>query len=255
MKYLMAIVLAALLAACGQVVEINGRKLDPQSSAHDHVAIAVQYLQKGDYDEAHRHLQKALDLDPKSAEAHNFLAYLLEQEGDQKEAEKHYRRAVSLQADYSQAHNNYGSFLYKKGDFSGAASEFAKASEDLSYDKRELALENLGRALVKTGDTAGAETALTRALRLNQDLPLANFEMAQIQFNKGNTAGARQLYQRYLQLTPGQVQSARTLWLGIRLERINGDKNALASYELALKRLYPDSEEYTAYQKSLGQGK
>ena len=46
------------------------------------------------------------------------------------------------------------------------------------------------------------------------------------------------------------AQDARGLWLGIRLERIYGDTDALASYELALKHLYPDSPEYKAYLQS-----
>jgi len=57
-----------------------------------------------------------------------------------------------------------------------------------------------------------------------------------------------QFYAR--RLNNSEMANAQSLWLGIRIERRMGDQNALASYELALKRLYPDSEEYKAWAAS-----
>jgi type IV pilus assembly protein PilF len=45
-------------------------------------------------------------------------------------------------------------------------------------------------------------------------------------------------------------QSARGLWLGIRLAREAGDLNDEGSYALALSNLYPDSVEYQAYKRT-----
>ncbi|MDQ8037071.1 MAG: hypothetical protein REI12_06580, partial [Pedobacter sp.] len=60
----------------------------------------------------------------------------------------------------------------------------------------------------------------------------------------------------YLKLTEKQPQTPQSLWLGIRLGRQLGDnKDALASYELALRRLYPGSPEYKLYQDSQKAGK
>lgn len=255
MKYVMATVLALSLVGCAVEEYPDERKLDPISSARDRVAIAAQYLQKGENEQAQRHLNRALELDPKSAEAHNILAVLLEKEGDKKSAEKHFRKAVELRPDYSQARNNYGAFLYKKGDYAGSVVQYEKVVTDLGYDKRDLAFEGLGRASLKTGNKDRAESAFTRALRINPDLPMASLELAALLADKGSAPEARKYYQHYQSLTEGQVQNARGLWLGIRLERVFGDKNALASYELALKKLYPTSEEYKAYQESLKQGK
>jgi type IV pilus assembly protein PilF len=39
----------------------------------------------------------------------------------------------------------------------------------------------------------------------------------------------------------------RSLWLGIRLERIFGNKDKEASYALSLKNLHPYSKEYLDY--------
>ncbi|HBF06601.1 MAG TPA: type IV pilus biogenesis/stability protein PilW, partial [Gammaproteobacteria bacterium] len=42
----------------------------------------------------------------------------------------------------------------------------------------------------------------------------------------------------------------RSLWLGIQIERVNGDADAMASYVLALRNLYPKSPEYRRYMET-----
>ena len=64
--------------------------------------------------------------------------------------------------------------------------------------------------------------------------------MAQIEFDKKNYTGTMAYIRRYGQATR---HTPRSLWLGIRAERILGDKNAIASYSLLLRNNFPDSEE------------
>lgn len=251
----LAAALVLLLAACSVQEFPTERKVDAIAGARDRVALASEFLQKGENDRALVSLKKAIALDPKSAEAHNLMGVLLERESDPKGADKYYRKAIKLRQDYSQAHNNYGVFLFKRGKYARAADEFEKAASDISYALRASAFEGLGRSALKLGDRERAESALNRAMRLDPNLPVVNLELASINFEKQNLALARNHYLRFLKLTEGQPQSARSLWLGIRLERRLGDRNALASYELALKRLYPDSPEYKAYAASLESGR
>lgn len=246
--------LLVLLSACTVQEFPDERRADLSAGARDRVAIASEYLQSGENERALLHLRKAISLDPKSAEAHNLMAILLEKEGDPKGAEKHYRRAISLRADYSQANNNYGVFLFKRGEYKNAAEHFERAAGDLGYALRASSFEGLGRSALKLEDVERAESAFLRALRIDAALPLANLEMADINLQKANLAAARAYYQRFLKVTEKQPQTARSLWLGIRIERRLGDKDALASYELALKRLYPDSPEYKTYMASLKSG-
>jgi type IV pilus assembly protein PilF len=254
MRVIKALGLALLLAGCTQIVEVNGHKVDRDASAQDHVQIASEFMQRGDDEHALMHLQRALELNPDSAQAHSLLGLLLQREGDVAGAEKNFRKAVSDDDTYSPAHNNYGAFLFGQGRYKEAVTQLQKAADDLSYNARDQALVNLGRASVKTGDLATAETAFARAMRVHPDMPEALLEMADLQFTKGNTVAAHDLYQHFLQLTGNAIQSARTLWLGIRLERIFGDKNALSSYELALKNIYPESPEYKAFVQSQAGG-
>lgn len=255
MPRFLAMGLLVLLAACTVQEFPNDHKVDVVAGARDRVAIAAEYLQKGENERAQLHLKKALELDSKSAEAHNLMAILLERENEMKGADKHYRRAIKLREDFSQAHNNYGVFLFKRGKYKDAARQFEKAAADIGYPLRSAALEGLGRSALKLDDKDRAERAFQRALRIDASLPGASLEMADLNFERQNLAAARAYYQRFLQLTESQPQTARSLWLGIRIERQLGDRNALSSYELALKRLYPGSPEYKSYAASLESGR
>lgn len=248
---LFAVSLLLALSACTVQEFPDERKGNVVAGARDRVAIAAEYLQSGENDRAMLHLKKALAMDSRSADAHNLMAILLEREGDAKGADKHYRRAIGLRESFSQAHNNYGVFLFKRGDYQGAARHFETASGDLGYPLRAAAFEGLGRSQMKLGDMERAESAFQRALRIDAGLPMVYLDMADISFQKQNLQAARAYHQRFMKLTEKQPQSARSLWLGIRIERRLGDRDALASYELALKRLYPDSQEFKAYAASL----
>lgn len=242
-----------VLAGCGQVVvEQGSSKVDPVAAARDRVALAAEYLRKNENDRALLYLQQALKSDPDSAEAHNLLGVLYERDGKTREADREFRKAIHLRDGYSQAANNYGSFLFRQKRYKDAMKQYEAAASDITYTYRAQAFEGLGRSAWMAGDHDRAELAFSRALNLDANLAMANLYMAEVQLDKKDYEGARGLYRRYLQLTRDVPQTAQSLWLGIRLERRFGDKDALASYELALKRLYPESPEYQLYQTTLG---
>jgi type IV pilus assembly protein PilF len=252
MKRVLALAVVLALSACQQVVEINGHKLDPKASSQQHVEIASQYFQMGNIEQTQIHLQRALELNPDSAAAYSLLGVVLDHEGDLDGARKDYAKAVSLDGSYSTGRNNYGAFLFRQGKYAEAVKQLQVAADDLSYQSRDQAMANLGRAEAAAGNIPLARQALTRALIIHPGMPDATFELAQINFDSGDTVTSYRYYKQYVGLLQNQlVQSSRSLWLGIRLERIYGNKDALGSYELALKHLYPDSPEYKAYAQSV----
>ncbi len=254
MRHIALAILAVLaLAACVQEPVAGTRKADPAAGARDRVALAAEHLRNGDNERAQVQLKRALDMDSRSPEAHNLMGVLLERDGDKRGADRSYRRAIKLRPEFAQAHNNYAIFLFRNERYKEALKQFEAAANDLGYDLRAQAFEGMGRSALKLGDKETASRAFVRALRIESSLPISTLELSELQFGQGSLDASRSTYQRYLKLTENQPQSAQSLWLGIRLERHFGGKNALASYELALKRLYPNSPEYKLYMESLKQ--
>ena len=238
-----------LLTAC--VTETNSdlmKKKDKDRYIQNSVTAALEYLQMGDTKNAFRHLNNAMEADAKSAEAHNAMALLHRSMQDEKNEEKHFKLAIRYNPKLSKARNNYAVFLFQRERYKDALFQLDKASKDPSYDSRGLAFENMGRAYLGLKDLAQAEASFKEALRIDSNMVRSYLELAQINFDRGDLKQANQYIQQY-----GSVgrHTARSLWLGIQIERKLGNKDALASYELALRNIFADSAEYKAYKSSI----
>lgn len=239
-----------LVTASGCVTDNSGSKAKKQNRdrfIETSVSAAIQYMREGETDDAFRHLNRALEADKKDSSVHNALALLYRMTGDTKLEERHFKLAIRYNPDSSQARNNYATFLYREGRFKDALKQLKKASKDPSYSQRELALVNMGLCYLKLDKPERAIKAFERAIQLKDELPKAHYELAMLHNAEGRLQKANEHLEgfgRYARHTP------KSLWLGIRLQRVLGDKDALASYELALRNLYPDSPEYRLYTES-----
>jgi type IV pilus assembly protein PilF len=65
-------------------------------------------------------------------------------------------------------------------------------------------------------------------------------QLGNIAFDRGDTAAARDLVQRYLAVN---APTAEVLWLGVRAERKLGDATAAASYARRVQTEFADSEQ------------
>ena len=65
-------------------------------------------------------------------------------------------------------------------------------------------------------------------------------QMSELSYEQGKLMSARGYLSQYLEFNR---QSAKSLWLGIRIERGLGDKNAVSSYELLLRNQFSKSKE------------
>jgi type IV pilus assembly protein PilF len=238
-----------LLLSTGCVTETSSfsQHVDKERFVETSVAAAVRYMQENKTDDAFRHLNRALKVDKRNTSVHNALALLYRMTGDAKLEERHFRLALRYDPKSSQARNNYATFLYREGRYRDALSQLKKATKDPGYAQRELALVNMGRCFLKLDDAEKAMDAFQHAVKVKRELPSAHIELAALYFEQGNWRKANEhieLYGNVARHTP------RSLWLGIQLQRILGNRDALASYELALRNLYPDSMEYQLYTES-----
>ena len=121
------------------------------------------------------------------------------------------------------------------------------AGSTLGYDQRFKALENLGRIYLKLGDTANAEKSFKQALQVNPNSYVSMLELSEIFYLRQQIPAATQLYEQFVRLVGQKNQSARALWIGIRIARANGDKMGMQVLVNQLRALFPDSQEYTRF--------
>jgi len=230
----------------------GGKNLKPAQKTNQ-VAIAnlrlgIAYLERKEYEKSLEKLQRAQEADPNYTTTYNVLGLLYQQLRDYSQAEKYFKKALSLNPNDSSTLNNYGQLLCQQNRPDEADKIFLEAGNNPLYETPELAYTNAGLCAEANNKKELAENYFRKALQLNPRMPQALLKMAEYSFNQQNALSARAYLQRYQEV--GQ-HNAKSLWLGIRIERQLGDKNAISSYGLLLKNQFPDSREAQLYQESM----
>ncbi len=239
-----------LTTACIHTVE--GENLSEAQSkenqARASVELGLAHIRNGDRQSAKRPLLHALELSPRSSEVHHALAIMYAGDLEHQLAYEHYSRALALDPGYTQARNNFGAYLHKQNLSAEAIMQLEIAAGDTLYPRRFLVFENLGRAYLSVGRYYEAEQAFLRAVNLNEGLSRSHLELAEIYFSREDFPNAYKHFKRFEALKLGP--DAQGLWLGIRLERALGNNDAVASYSLQLRNLFPASEEYRLFRET-----
>ena len=240
---------ALVLNACISTTDtVFTEKADPEKALERRVELARKYIGEGNWENAKRNLRLAYEIDPNSAEVHEAFALVYQSTGEFELAEQSYKTALKLDKNFSRARNNYAAFLYSQGRFEEAEKQLVLVTQDTLYKGRTRALINLGLCRVQLLDSQGAEEAFRRALTMDRANSIALLELGQLRYDAGDFETAQRYYDTYR--TVMRRQSARGLWLGIRLARESGDRDAEGSYTLALSNLYPNSPEYQAFKRT-----
>lgn len=241
---------AFLLGGCITETEsVFTEEASPKKALEQRVALARSYIGQGNWEDAKRNLQVAAQLDSKNPEVYEAFALVYQSTGEYELAEENFELAIGYDTQFSRARNNYAAFLYSQQRYAEAEKQLERVIKDSLYNARPQAFLNLGLSRLRLGDTEGAEEALRRSLSMQPANPITLLELAQLRLEAGDSRDASIYYAQYRKRV--QQQTARALWLGIRLARATGDTNAESSHALALREMFPKSPEYEAYTRLL----
>jgi Tfp pilus assembly protein PilF len=202
--------------------------LQPES-ANFHNGFGNALAQKGRMDEAILQYQKALEIKPdfaEAAEAHNNLGSCLLQKGRMDEAIIQYQKAVEIKPDYAEAHNSLGYRLLQIGRVDEAVEHFQKA---LALQPESANFHNgLGNALLQKGRMDEAAIQYQEALALQSKSADAYNNLGNAFRRKGMAAEAMAYYQKAIELQPqfipAQINLAWMLATWPEPSVRNGDK-------------------------------
>lgn len=240
---LMSLFTTALLGGCSSNPPHEG--IDTEKAAQANADLGLRYMMQGNNEVAMQKLKHALTFEPHHVPTHHYLAELYRRLGRYDDADEHFRHALNYaDGKDSLLQNNYGSFLCSQNRIRAGVKQFKKVLDNPVYPRRDQVYENLGLCLERKPELDEAEMYLRKGLELNPKAPKSLLAMARMSFTKKNYLSARAYLQRYFEVARHNPES---LWLGIRVERILGDKNALASYGLSLKNNFPNSAETRLY--------
>lgn len=241
------VICGVIATGCAQ----QSTKRDSDSSASSavaqraqvHTELGASYYGRRQYDVAIQELNQALDADPDFVPAHNTLGLVYMQLRDDASAEKHFRRALELKPGDSDTNNNYGWFLCQRKKEQASINYFLEAVKNPLYANPDKSYMNAGFCSLRAKDELAAEKYFLKAIELQPGNAQGLYHLADLSFKRGKHIEAKSYLRRYMQLG---APNAQALWLGVRVERKLGDKDAQASYGSQLRKNYPESKEAQA---------
>lgn len=251
---MLTLLMAVGLASC--VTTETGmftKKTDEKKALEHSVQLAKRYMSERKWDLAKRHLKAALEMDDESAEVNEAMALVFQNTGEFERAESHYKKALQLDENLARARLNYGSFLYSHKRYKDAVTQLTIVVEDTLYERRYTAFINLGRSQYALLEYEQSEKSFRTAYMMrDRHHPALIIRLAQVYYYLGRYPLSQQYFDDYSKRV--KTKSATALLLGARLAKQFEDKNAISSYGLALKNLYPRSQQFLDYQQEFVHG-
>lgn len=238
---LLVVSLACLaLGACAnqKVRNAEGKLgLDAETSSADtYVALAAEYLRRGQMDTALRRALQAVQEDDSNPRSHYVLALVYQVIGQSAKAEQSFNRAIQLSPQNPDVRNAYGGFLCDQGQYSNAQEQFAKALNSPLYSTPWTAYTNSGICADKAGDRVTARAEYQRALGANPRFGPALVKMATLEYDLSKYKAAKKYLDQFFRTN---VATPEALALGVRIERKLGHRKTAATYEQYLRKNFP----------------
>jgi type IV pilus assembly protein PilF len=251
-----ALALACLLAACAHS-GAGSRELKTASDqtvtekrASIRIQLAVGYYQDGKYEIALDEVKQAIAIEPTNAEAYGLRALIYTAMGQLPLADENYQHALRLAPGNPDLANNYGAFLCQSlGKPTQAMPYFDTALGNRAYRTPVSALVNAGMCGIRNGQFDTAERYLLEAVRYNSALQAVNAGLARIYFERRDYQRAGFFINRLIETSKLDALSADALWLALRVQRKLDDRTQEASLAAQLRRRFPGSPEYAAFER------
>jgi tetratricopeptide (TPR) repeat protein len=191
--------LKSAIAAWAKALEANPRDAD----AHNYTGMTL--FQTGRLDEAAAHFRRAIRIRPLFIQARCGLGSTLAMQGDLDAAMREFREALNADPEYAPAHNDLGLALLQKGRLEEAIAHFRRAVASRPGDVPSHS--NLGTALALIGRAEEAVGQLRKAVELDGSYAPARFNLGLALSRRGLKVEALREWKAALALQPGHVEA------------------------------------------------
>lgn len=234
--------------ASGSRAEIMTESDEPDGRrrARIRLELAANYFQQGQTNVALDELKQALAADPTYADAYNLRGLVYMRMGDNALAEDSFRRAMTLNPRDGGVLHNYGWLLCQQKRYSESIALFQRAVAIPQYGDQAKTLMAQGICQIGAGQAAEGERSLLQSYELDAGNPITGYHLSQALFQRGDLSRA-QFYIR--RVNNSDLARAETLWLGIKVERSLGNREAMLQLASQLKKRFGQSSEAAAYDR------
>jgi type IV pilus assembly protein PilF len=252
---LLALLLASAMAGCATSdtsaspsPQTYTQSDEPESRkrATNRLKLAVLYFQDAKFNFALDEIKQAILTDPNWFEPYGMRGLIYLQTGEYALAEASFQKALSINPQSSDTMHNYGFLLCKMKRPADAMKMFGAALADPAYGQRAKTWSEQGNCQLANGQKAEAEVSYMRSYELDAGNPATGYSLANLLFQRDDLVRA-QFYAR--RVNNGERASAESLWLGIKIERSLGSREAQSQLEAQLRRRFGQSTQALALER------
>lgn len=219
---------------------------EARKRARIRLELASSYFENGQTTVALDEIKQSLAADPTFGSAHVLRGLVYMRLNELPLADESFRRALQLNPRDADAMHNYGWFVCQQGRYQEAVDLFARALASPLYGGQAKTLMAKGICQTRMGHLQDAETSFARSYELDAGNPITGYNLALLLYGRGEYTRA-QFYIR--RLNNSELANAETLWLGIKVERRLNNTEAQEQLAQQLSRRFPKSREWTSYQR------
>ena len=219
---------------------------DARKRARLRLELASGYFEQGQTTVALDEIKQSLAADPAYGSAYVLRGLVYMRLNDARLAEDSFRRALQINPRDPDALHNYGWFVCNQARYTESIQLFSQALASPVYGGQAKTYMAKGTCQTRMGQLPEAEGSFARAYELDPGNPFVGFNLANLQFRRGDYSKAQFVIRR---INNSDLANAETLWLGIKVERRLGNTEALQQLAQQLNRRYPQSREWAFYQR------
>jgi len=229
---------AMTLAVAGCATSKRTTKVHDASNYN--MQLGMAYLNRGDLALAKDKLDRAMAENPGDPNVHSAMAMLQERLGHPEKADAEFRAALSLGPRNPDILNNYAVYLCRNGRIDEGVKSFEEAAHDALYRTPEAAYTNAGVCLRSAKRETQAAMSFQRALQVKPNFAEAAYQLADLDFQRGEVGDARADVDRFLDSFEA---TADLLLLAVRVARKQGDRLGAERYARKLRLDFPGSSQ------------
>ena len=222
---------------------------EPQSRkrAANRLRLAVLYFQEGKNSIALDEVKQAITADPNWFEAYNMRGLIYMRMSDYGLADASFQKALSINPASAEVKHNYGVMLCKQGRTEDALRMFGAALSTPGYNQRANTWMEQGVCQLQAGQRTDAEQSFLRSYEIDPANPVSGYNIGLLLFQRADAVKA-QFYMR--RINNGEYASAESLWLGIKIERRLGNSEAVSQLGSQLRKRFPQSMQASSFERS-----
>jgi type IV pilus assembly protein PilF len=235
-------------SADGQSWVTRSEEPEARKRARVRLELATGYFEQGQTTVALDEVKQAINIDRGFGPAYNLQGLIFMRLNEPRLAEASFQQALRISARDADTLHNLGWLYCQEARYDEALRQFGLALQVPNYAAAARTWMAQGVCQARAGRLQAAEDSLLRSFELDAGNPITNYNLALLLHQRGEHARA-QFYIR--RLNNSELANAESLWLGIKVERALGNREAVGQLADQLRRRFPESSERSAYDRGV----